>query len=152
MRGSYKQSASCDRSQHTAVPVILRACARRISEFHVPSLHIKPIHSSAYPVPGLLSFISILIAFAFWASGCAVPPPSGYLGDQVEKASQDEILAKFGEPRSKEEHPDGGEVWTYRYVRSVVMGTGSMGKRLCTEYRLSFDEEGILREWEEQRC
>jgi hypothetical protein len=83
--------------------------------------------------------------------GCAllVPQETRYLQSAQDRATQDEIRQRLGEPRHTASIPEGGTVWIYEVLdlepgsQSTWSTTGSR----CDEYTLIFDTHGILRHW-----
>ncbi len=104
-----------------------------------------------------------------------------YLDDAVEEATQDDIVAKFGEPwRKKESLLKGESTWIYRYALTKSeldpMGVNTLGKGVtqvantaasmigkgdpnlgvdkpqCFHYVLTFDQSKVLKEWVRESC
>lgn len=104
-----------------------------------------------------------------------------YLKSAVEEATQDDIVAKFGDPWRKKESPLHGEsTWIYRYVltKSEIdpMGFNTLGRGVgqvtnsaasmlgkggptlgpdkpqCFHYLLTFDQAKILKDWVRESC
>lgn len=72
------------------------------------------------------------------------------LDEEVDHATQEQIVERFGSPLYVGRLRDGREVWTYRETGA---GYGrDMGVGFCREYVLTFDPQGILRRWERQAC
>lgn len=78
---------------------------------------------------------------------------SGYFQSKVNQVTQDEVAKRYGMPHKQEKQPDGRSLWTY-YVR----GSGTSGysgyarAEYCRAYLLTFDQEGMLRDWHDQDC
>jgi hypothetical protein len=72
------------------------------------------------------------------------------LEQEVDHATQEQIVARFGSPLYVGRLRDGREVWTYRETGAGY--SRDMGVGFCREYVLTFDAEGILRRWERQAC
>ncbi len=104
-----------------------------------------------------------------------------YLKGAVEEATQDDIVAKFGEPwRKKESLLNGDSTWIYRYTLTKdeldPMGVNTLGKGVtqvansaaslvgggdpnlavnkpkCFHYVLTFDQSKILQRWIRESC
>jgi len=104
-----------------------------------------------------------------------------YLNDAVEEATQDDIIAKLGEPwRKKESLLNGESTWIYRYTLTKSeldpMGVNTLGKGVtqaantaaslvgggdknlavdkpqCFHYVLTFDQSKILQSWIRESC
>lgn len=78
---------------------------------------------------------------------------TGYFQSKVNQVTQDEVAKRYGVPHKQEKQPDGRSLWTY-YVR----GSGTSGysgyarAEYCRAYLLTFDQEGMLRDWHDQDC
>lgn len=104
-----------------------------------------------------------------------------YLKGAVEEATQDDIVAKLGEPwRKKESLLNGDSTWIYRYTLTKdeldPMGVNTLGKGVtqvansaaslvgagdpnltvnkpkCFHYVLTFDQSKILQRWIRESC
>ncbi len=122
---------------------------------------------------GLAMIIVSLGACSHWRDS--------YLKSAVEEATQDDIVAKFGDPwRKKESLLHGGSTWIYRYVLTKSeldpMGFNTLGKGVgqvansaasmlgkgdpnlhvdkpqCFHYVLTFDPSKILKDWVRESC
>jgi hypothetical protein len=73
--------------------------------------------------------------------------------DHVNEATQVKVADRYGAPHWLERLADGREVWTY-FERGS--GTASYGGYVtggsCRMYTLTFDQQGVLRDWKEDRC
>ena len=72
------------------------------------------------------------------------------LDEDVNHATQEQMLERFGSPLYAGRLPDGREVWTYRETGAGY--SRDMGAGFCREYVLTFDAQSILRRWERQAC
>jgi hypothetical protein len=72
------------------------------------------------------------------------------LDEEVDHATQEQVVARYGAPLYVGRLPDGREVWTYRDTGAGY--SRDMGLGFCREYVLTFDPQGILRGWERQGC
>ena len=78
---------------------------------------------------------------------------TGYFESKVNQVTQEEVAKRYGAPHKREQQPDGRSLWTY-YVR----GSGTSGysgyarSEYCRAYLLTFDQQGMLREWHDQGC
>ncbi len=122
---------------------------------------------------GLALAISSLGACSHWRES--------YLKGAVEEATQEDILAKLGEPwRKKESLLNGDSVWIYRYTLTKSeldpMGVNTLGKGVtqaanaaaslvggggsnlgvdkpeCFHYILTFDQSKVLQNWIRESC
>jgi len=85
-------------------------------------------------------------------SGCG-EFETGYFQSKVNQVTQEEVAKRYGTPHKQEKQPDGRSLWTY-YVR----GSGTSGysgyarAEYCRAYLLTFDQQGMLRDWHDQDC
>jgi hypothetical protein len=90
------------------------------------------------------SFVSLLI-------GCSVflPKETVYLKSAVDQATQEEVRQQLGEPHSMTSMETGEALWLYE-IRELEPGSQSSWSAAgswCDQYRLVFDEGGVLRQW-----
>ena len=78
---------------------------------------------------------------------------TGYFQSKVNQVTQEEVAKRYGAPHKQEKQPDGRSLWTY-----FVRGSGTSGysgyarAEYCRAYLLTFDQEGMLRDWHDQDC
>jgi hypothetical protein len=65
-----------------------------------------------------------------------------YFRKHVNQISQDAVARRFGPPHRAQELITGGAVWSYEY----------RDRSDCTIYILRFDQENVLRDWNERTC
>ncbi len=65
-----------------------------------------------------------------------------YFRKHVNQVSQDAVARQFGPPHRAQALTTGGAVWSYEY----------RDRSDCTVYILRFDQENILRDWNERQC
>jgi hypothetical protein len=65
-----------------------------------------------------------------------------YFRKHVNQVSQDAVARRFGPPHRAQELTTGGTVWSYEY----------RDRSDCTVYILRFDQENVLRDWNERTC
>ncbi len=84
-----------------------------------------------------------------------VPTQWEYLIEAADRATEDDVKARFGPPLLTKSLEEGGSVWTYRYEETSSW-RGKRGDMVgglpCTEYVLNFDGQKILRYWVRQPC
>jgi outer membrane protein assembly factor BamE (lipoprotein component of BamABCDE complex) len=94
---------------------------------------------------------ALFFGIAVTALGCAVitVKETEYLKEATGNATQDEVRQHLGAPRQVMDALDGTSTWVYE-IRELEPGaqnswasTGSW----CDEYKLSFDQGGVLRQW-----
>jgi len=97
---------------------------------------------------GLSGFLLAALCWASW--GCS---ETAYFQGKVNEATQDAVAKRYGAPHTIEELDNGGSVWTY-YDRGSATASysGYSTSTFCRAYVLSFDKEGILRDWKQQTC
>lgn len=78
---------------------------------------------------------------------------AGYFQNEVNKANQVNVAARYGAPHKIEKLQDGRTVWTYFDRGSGTSGySGYARSSYCRAYILTFDQNEVLREWQEQDC
>ena len=92
----------------------------------------------------IFAFISLLI-------GCSVfvPEETRYLQSAVDRATADEVREHLGTPRWVSSTATGDRLWLYE-IRELEPGSQSSWSASgswCDEYRLVFDQSGVLRQW-----
>lgn len=86
-------------------------------------------------------------------SGACGEFETGYFQSKVNQVTQDEVARRYGMPHKQEKQPDGYSLWTY-----FVRGSGTSGysgyarTEYCRAYLLTFDQQGMLREWHDRDC
>jgi hypothetical protein len=90
------------------------------------------------------SFLGLLL-------GCAVflPKETLYLKSAVDHATREEVQQHLGEPHSMSLTDTGEALWLYE-IRELEPGSQSSWSTAgswCDEYRLVFDQGGVLRQW-----
>jgi hypothetical protein len=83
--------------------------------------------------------------------GCSlfVSKETQYLDKAQGRATQAEVERELGLPVSTTISPQGETVWVYevREIEPGAQSTWSTTGSWCDEYRLTFDESGVLRQW-----
>ena len=74
------------------------------------------------------------------------PPKQLYLEDATGKATQEEVVQKWGQPLEQRKLSSGESVWVYRETLH-----GAYGHEECQAYELIFNDQ-ILKRWNEARC
>lgn len=81
--------------------------------------------------------------------------PGASEGDLLNRASQDDLLKKYGPPTSKSTLTDGGEVWAYDFRSTTTISGNQDQTTTATQcYRIIyvFDKEKVLRDYKRQPC
>lgn len=87
----------------------------------------------------------------FVLSACSAS--SKYFQDGVNEATQEMVGKRYGSPHKTQSASDGGEVWTYFERGSGTAGYGGQVRGGgCRAYVLTFDQQTVLRRWEQQQC
>lgn len=78
---------------------------------------------------------------------------SRYFKDQVNNVTAEQVAQKYGTPHKVLEDDSGNTVWTYFERGSATASYAGTAKGgICRAYRLSFDEQNILRDWMQGEC
>ncbi len=95
---------------------------------------------------------TVLILLVFVAMSCGLIETQ-YFKDRVNEVSQERVARRYGPPHKAEPLQNGGEMWIY-YDRGSATASyaGYAESKYCRAYLLSFDKEGVLRDWNEQTC
>lgn len=93
----------------------------------------------------------LLIGFGvLWACGLL---ETGYFQTQVGQVTQDAVARRYGEPHKVSKLSEGRTVWTYFERGSSTAGySGYVSRGPCKAYLLTFDQDGVLRDWQQQNC
>ncbi len=95
--------------------------------------------------PGMIVLLTLLVL----ATGCAlfVPTETRYLRSAQDRATQEEVRQRLGQPALIASSRAGETVWVYR-VREQEPGNRWTSSGLwCDEYVLTFDQGAVLRSW-----
>jgi hypothetical protein len=92
-----------------------------------------------------------LMGLTITMAGCSLlqPEEAIFLQGAQNRATQNEVRETLGLPQATASNRSGGSVWIYEIhqiepgCQNTWCATGSW----CDQYVLSFDSEGILREW-----
>ena len=76
-------------------------------------------------------------------TACAHPGQVEDFEASIGKASQDELISRFGYPQRLRKLPDGSEVWGYEFLA---------GKSRCVGYRVFFDQDLRSQRWGTAPC
>lgn len=78
---------------------------------------------------------------------------SNYFQQDVNEATQDAVARRYGMPHQVDHQQDGRSAWVYFKRGSATSSfTGSATSTYCRAYVLTFDKQGVLREWREDDC
>ena len=92
-----------------------------------------------------------LLSLTLLGVGCTVliPKETQYLRSAKNKATQEEVRQQLGEPKLVAATKTGEAIWVYHvYLQDPGPANkwGAAGT-WCDEYVLTFDKQGILRDW-----
>ena len=98
----------------------------------------------------------VLLAFLLCTACSSTPWRVDYLQEAKGTADHDAVATRLGAPDKVHKLDRGGDVWTYKYCGSsgAVAGNRGIGgvygssRSSCVEYILTFDAQGILKQWE----
>lgn len=77
----------------------------------------------------------------------------GYFQEGVNRVNQDNVAKRYGTPHRLEKLQDGRTVWTYFDRGSGTSGySGFARSTYCRAYILTFDQNEVLRDWQQQDC
>jgi hypothetical protein len=97
---------------------------------------------------GVLRLIAVL-----GMTACTAPQyHADRLDEHVGRATQEEIAFLLGTPHQARHLEAGGEEWVYRYSQTTMGGPAVVGRRICWEDVLEFDERKILKGKERRKC
>ena len=78
---------------------------------------------------------------------------TGYYKGRVNEATQEVVTRRYGMPHDRHEMEDGRTIWTYFDRGSGTSGyTGYARSSYCRAYVLTFDQQGVLRDWRQDDC
>ena len=138
------------------------------------------VHTPPHRFSFLQTLGFCLMTLSLLLMSCSHPRES-FLRDAIEEATQDDIMAEWGEPlRSKTSLLHGETVWIYRFVmtekemdpsglKSIsggvtsaanaaasILGRGPQAgdgdKPICFHYLLTFNKSQVLQDWERVTC
>jgi hypothetical protein len=92
-----------------------------------------------------------LVSVVLLGTGCALflPEETRYLKTAQDRATQDEVRQRLGQPHLQASTRAGEAVWVYE-VLALEAGSQSSWSAFgswCDEYVLTFDKQGVLRRW-----
>ena len=94
---------------------------------------------------------TICLGLMLLGAGCSVliPKETRYLESAQDRATQEDVRKKLGEPKFKATAVSGEPIWVYQIMWQDPSNQNSWGApgTWCDEYVLTFDRQGILRNW-----
>lgn len=94
---------------------------------------------------------SLLAAMVLTAAACTVfiPKETLYLESAQDQATQEEVRQKLGTPKFTASTAANEPIWVYQIYWQDTTAQNSWGTpgTWCDEYVLTFDRQGILRNW-----
>jgi hypothetical protein len=103
-------------------------------------------------------YVDRLVTMLFFPAAIMSAPAcseyeTGYYKGRVNDATQEVVMRRYGTPHDRQEMKDGRTVWTYFDRGSGTSGyTGYARSQYCRAYVLTFDQDGILRDWRQDDC
>ena len=81
--------------------------------------------------------------------GCALfePVQVSYLRTAQDHATQEEVRQRLGPPDQVRSLEAGSSVWVYEFLDHEYGDRNRQSGIWCDEYRLTFDQQTILRQW-----
>ena len=98
------------------------------------------------PRQGWKSIACIVFVSLSSCRALITPPKQLYLEDATGKATQEEVVQKWGQPLEQRKLSSGESVWVYRETLH-----GAYGHEECQAYELIFNDQ-ILKRWNEAHC
>ncbi len=94
---------------------------------------------------------ALIVSLLVVVSACSliIPKETRYLQSAQGQATQEQVQQNLGTPRATKISQTGETIWVYE-VREVEPGsqnTWASAGSWCDEYALTFDKDGVLREW-----
>ena len=102
---------------------------------------------------GCRQSMALLLLVLAGIASCGCFMDSKYFQSHVGEATLQMVNDRYGRPHKIELEQNGGEKWTY-YERGsgTASFAGSSKGSFCREYQLTFDRQGILKDWKEEHC
>lgn len=73
--------------------------------------------------------------------------------DRVHEATTERVAKRYGQPHKVEQREGHQTVWTYFERGSATSSyAGTARSAFCRAYVLTFDRQGILRDWKQLEC
>lgn len=96
---------------------------------------------------GMRALVSVLLGAFLLA---CTPWLEEFLSSATDRATQEDIRQRLGQPTLQTRRDGGEEIWAYHMTYASY--AGGAGKTNCFEYRLTFDKQKVLRQWESRAC
>lgn len=95
----------------------------------------------------------VLTVLVFAIVSCDRFIETAYFQHKVNEATQETVGKRYGPPHQTEVLQNGGEAWTY-YDRGsgTASYSGYATSTFCRAYVLTFDKQGVLRDWSQHQC
>lgn len=97
-------------------------------------------------------FMGSALSLTLTAGACS-EFETGYFRDRVNEATIEQVVKRYGPPH-KAEPLEGKRIqWTYFDRGSGTSSYAGMARsNYCRAYALIFDQQEVLREWQQQEC
>nr|MBI3612258.1 hypothetical protein [Nitrospirota bacterium] len=97
------------------------------------------------------TFVVLCLGLALLGAGCTYleGKETVYLESAKDRATQEDVRKRMGEPKIKASTPAGEPIWVYQVMWQDPSNQNSWGApgTWCDEYVLTFDKQGVLRNW-----
>ena len=78
---------------------------------------------------------------------------TGYFQGRINEATEQTVVKRYGPPHKVEQREGQQTVWTYFDRGSATSSYAGMARSsFCRAYVLTFDQQEILRGWQQQEC
>ena len=97
--------------------------------------------------------LSLVLPLLVGIASCGYFAEGKYFQSRIGEATQQMVDDRYGRPHRIQSEQNGGETWTY-YERGSATATfaGSSKSSFCRAYQLTFDRQGILKDWKQEHC
>jgi len=98
-----------------------------------------------------MHIVVAIVGLAMLGTGCTVfvSKETRFLKAARDHATQAQVRERLGDPKYTSSTTDGEPVWVYQviFVDTGVANQWGAPGAWCDEYVLTFDKQGILRDW-----
>ncbi len=99
------------------------------------------------------TFRQLVLIYALGAVCACSEFDTQYFKDHVNEATAERMAKRYGQPHKVEQREGHQTVWTYFERGSATSSyAGTARSFFCRAYVLTFDRQGILRDWKQLEC
>ncbi len=99
------------------------------------------------------TFRQLVLIYALGAVCACSEFDTQYFKDHVSEATAERMAKRYGQPHKVEQREGHQTVWTYFERGSATSSyAGTARSSFCRAYVLTFDRQGILRDWKQLEC